>query len=398
MWIRSVLTISLILITGMTGCLRKGTHDTEQGSYQNSVRIRGRIENGAHEIVRLEEMAAREFIPLDTVTCDGSGAFEITFTPEGVAFYVLRYGPSGYVTLLIEPGEQISFTGHLGNTDTYQVEGSPGSALLRSLAVEHKATLNRLGDITRKNMAYASSPDYVERKGVFDRQFDSITSGFHDYSLRFIHDHSGSLAILVALYNLYGQALPVFDPETDLAVYRYADSVLMNRYSEFEAVQLLHAQVTEAVHLMNSDKQIDHLQKGEIAPDFVSSRPDGSQLALSDLRNDYVLLSFWAGWSRLSRDENETLREAMRLFGKRNFRILQVSFDDNREIWTRAIREDSLAWDHVSDLRRWETPVADLYHVEKIPFMVLIDPAGRVVESNLPGEELITRLQSIFGK
>ncbi len=57
-----------------------------------------------------------------------------------------------------------------------------------------------------------------------------------------------------------------------------------------------------------------------------------------------------------------------------NFRILQVSVDDNREAWTAAIEEDGLDWDHVSDLKRWETPVVSLYGVERIPFTVIMDP------------------------
>ena len=61
----------------------------------------------------------------------------------------------------------------------------------------------------------------------------------------------------------------------------------------------------EAEHVLNDEDQVRPVQKGEIAPDFVSSRTDGSQLALSDLKGNYVLLSFWAGWSRLSRDENQ---------------------------------------------------------------------------------------------
>ena len=142
--------------------------------------------------------------------------------------------------------------------------------------------------------------------------------------------------------------------------------------------------------------EIKEFQKGEIAPDFVSSRIDGSQLALSDLRGDYVLLRFWAGWSRLSRDENPTLKRAQEMYGEQPFRILQVSFDDNREIWTGAIREDGLDWDHVSELTRWETPVADLYKVEKIPCNLLLDPSGRIVDTDLFGDKLLEKLKIIF--
>jgi len=341
-------------------------------------------------------MGAREYIPLDTAICDATGAFDISFVTDHTAFYVLRFGKSEYITLLMEPGESVEFVGSSEQLGGYNVKGSPGSDLLLTLNIEHKRTLEALGEITRKNMEYVTSPDYPVMKLEFDRQFDSITAQFRAYSLQYIEENKGSLAILVALYNLYGQGLPVFDPGEDLYVYSFVDSVLMVNYSDFEAVQLLHAQVTESKRQIDEKHPLEKLQKGKIAPDFVSSRPDGEELALSDLSGNYVLLNFWAGWSQLSREENPALHKALDTYGDRNLKILQVSLDDNRQVWLDAIKKDQLKWNHVSDLKRWDTPVVDLYHVDRIPFTLLIDPKGRIMETNLFGDELLKELELIF--
>jgi peroxiredoxin len=359
--------------------------------------IRGTLENGSGQKVVLDEMAAREFIPIDTVTCDDNGVFHIRFEPEQLAFYGLRTGPSGYTTLLIEPGEKIEFRGSYGRDDPYSVEGSEGSELLNVLSAEHRNTLDALGKITRRNMELQSSPDYSALKPELDRQFDSITTAFRAYSLDFITSHRESPAILIALYNLYGQGLPVFHPGKDLDVYKYVDSVLTARYGDLEAVELLHAQIIEA-ETSGGYGMLTGPGIGEIAPDFVSSRPDGTQMALSDLKGNYVLLSFWAGWSKLSREENIYLKEAWTKYRNQPFRILQVSFDNNKDVWLGAIEEERLDWDHISDLKRWETLVADLYHVERIPSNYLIDPEGRIVAVDLFGQELIENLEVLFSK
>ena len=394
-------TVYIILAGALmvaSGCNRDKASEKEDDTSGNLTSINGILTDGAGEEVILEEMAAREFIPIDTVTCSGQGEFHVSFTPVRLAFYVLRTGPSGYVTLLIEPGEEIEFQGSYGQTDLYKVEGSGGSELLMVLAQEHKKTLDALGHITRKNMELRSEPGYTQLKKALDREFDSITTGFHEYSLDFIDRNQESLAILIALYNLYGQGLPVFHPERDLEVYGFVDSVLTPKYGDLEVVRLLHAQVLEARSPGGNEPQVPGPEKGEIAPDFVSSRPDGTQMALSDLKGKTVLLSFWAGWSKMSREENRYLKEAWQKYGKLPFRILQVSFDEDKEVWINAIEEEGLNWDHVSDLRRWETVVADLYQVDKIPSNFLIDPEGRIIGVDLFGNELIDNLENLYGK
>jgi peroxiredoxin len=391
-----LLYLSTMLIVFPFGCMRKEKTEIDQKSPHMVVILQGIIKDGGNSMVMLEEMGAREFIPIDTVETNQEGEFRFDFNSESVAFYVLRYGEGGYVTLLMEPGERAVFTGAVNEKEDYQVSGSAGSELLQKLAVEHKRTLHELSAITRSIMNLSGSPEYVTLKSDLDRQFDSITTAFQSYSREFIYENSNSLAILVALYNLYGQGLPVFSPGEDLDVYKYVDSVLTEKYKGFEAVDLLHAQIAEAENMQSDIPLQESLELGVKAPDFVSSRPDGSQMALSDLRGNYVLISFWAGWSKTSRDENPTLKRAFERFGNDKFRILQVSFDEDRQVWLDAIDQDQLEWIHVSDLRRWETPVADLYRVEKIPSNNLIDPEGRIVGSNLFGDKLINRLETLL--
>ena len=94
--------------------------------------------------------------------------------------------------------------------------------------------------------------------------------------------------------------------------------------------------------------------------------------------------------------ENATLVKAREQFEEKNFKILQVSVDDSKKAWTGAIEEDHLNWDHLSDLKRWETPVVELYGVDRIPFNVLIDPRGKIVETELYGEQLLSKLDQIL--
>ncbi|MCP4310668.1 MAG: redoxin domain-containing protein [Bacteroidetes bacterium] len=389
-----IILVSIALSSG--GCKQGKDKPHGPENLKEQTRIEGILQGGKGRQVLLEEMAVREYIPIDTVICDSEGRFQISFEPEQIAFYVLRTGQTGYITLLIEPGEKINFSDSPGQHGQYRIQGSGGSEQLMMLATEHKRTLNELGDISRQIRDYRDHRDYPEIKRRLDQRFDSITTSFRAFSLDFIEKNQESLSILIALYNLYGQGLPVFHPGKDFQTYRFVDSVMQSTYPEFEAARSLHAQVLEADATNEKNGQDHRPEVGEIAPDFVSSRPDGSQMALSDLKGDYVILCFWAGWSSLSREENRYLKEVWDMRGDFPIKILQVSFDGDGETWNQAIEQDHLTWDHMSDLVRWESLIADLYMVEKIPSNYLIGPGGKIIARDLFGGELVDKLEKLY--
>jgi len=80
----------------------------------------------------------------------------------------------------------------------------------------------------------------------------------------------------------------------------------------------------------------------------------------------------------------------------KNFDILSVSLDDNKDKWLNAIQKDGLTWTHVSDLHAWESSVVRLYGVEGIPATFLLDPKGVVVARDLRGHELEEKLEELL--
>jgi hypothetical protein len=85
------------------------------------------------------------------------------------------------------------------------------------------------------------------------------------------------------------------------------------------------------------------------------------------------------------------------MYHKNGFQIYQVSIDKTKDAWVKGIQDDHLEkWIHVSDVKYWKSMVISLYKIESIPCNYLIDKEGRIIASNLRGEQLKLKLAEIF--
>jgi peroxiredoxin len=144
--------------------------------------------------------------------------------------------------------------------------------------------------------------------------------------------------------------------------------------------------------------KFDAVSIGRVAPAFAAPDTSGKTISLSDYRGKYVLLDFWASWCMPCREENPMVVVAYKQFKDKNFDVLQVSLDQpgKKDAWIKAIHQDGLTWQHVSDLKYWNNEVAQLYMVKSIPQNFLIDPNGKIVAANLRGTALINKLASLL--
>jgi peroxiredoxin len=135
---------------------------------------------------------------------------------------------------------------------------------------------------------------------------------------------------------------------------------------------------------------------GQVAPDFTLNDTNDKPQSLSSHRGKVLLVDFWASWCGPCREENPNIVEAYKKFHPRGFDILSVSLDTKKERWLKAIQDDELTWNHVSDLNGWKSSAGEIYGIRAIPMSYLLDKNGKILAKNLRGESLKKKLDQVL--
>ncbi len=186
-----------------------------------------------------------------------------------------------------------------------------------------------------------------------------------------------SLAVLAGIQQL--------NPDKYLNLYKEVEAALSAKYPSSKYLANLKKDIM--AYEMQSQKA-NSLKVGEVPADFSLPTPDGKMISLSSFKGKVVLIDFWASWCGPCRKENPNVVAMYKKYHKKGFEILGVSFDDDKSKWVKAYEADGLTWNHVSDLKGWESAAAKLYGITTIPFTMLLDKEGKLIAKGLRGEEL----------
>ena len=136
---------------------------------------------------------------------------------------------------------------------------------------------------------------------------------------------------------------------------------------------------------------------GSVAPDFTAKNPEGKSISLKQSLGKVTIVDFWASWCKPCRVENPNVVALYAKFHAKGLNILSVSLDKEASAWKDAIAKDNLTWNHVSNLKEFEDPIALQYGINEIPTIFVLDAKGVIIAKDIRGEELNAKIASLLG-
>ncbi|MEO6489035.1 MAG: TlpA disulfide reductase family protein [Ferruginibacter sp.] len=369
-----------IIIIACTSC--------DQRQQKGRFKISGEMKNVPEQKIYLEQLYFSQKEPdlLDTGVLK-NGKFEMSAiaNEEGLFRVRLEKTQLGFVFINDQPDIRIYADSSIASWDAITYN-TPANNKLKNFLKECTARFTKYQEVSSRTANGSTVNDNLAIED--NRKLKELDESFKSFIIRTINSTTDPVLAMFAFgYTRNADQKQILD----------IVSGLKKKFPRHEGVRSLITEYERSIKQQSQrEAQTSTLPIGSMAPDFTMNDIKGKPFSLSQLKGKYVLIDFWASWCGPCRSENPNLVAAYNRYKDKNFTILGVSLDEDKDAWLKAIKADDLSWNHISDLKGWMSEASALYGFDGIPYNVLIDPEGKIIASSLRGSDLDIKLSEVL--
>ena len=312
-------------------------------SEKNSFTLKGEI-SGLSSDTLLVYYQVPEF-KLDTIFCQ-KGVFEYIIEPDTTTMFSLIFNTEESLPIFAEKGQSVLVK---GSTSELEIQGKGDNQLMSDILLLLKETPKREIKRTVDSLIQANSHSFTNIY-LIDKYYAHEKTPNYKHLEKLIESQSGIIKDTPYLMTL----LPKIEDHTN------------NR--------------SQSIHTL-----LGKNRKGE---DF----------KWGDIRNQYVLIDFWASWHPESVTEQDSLQTVLKALKKENFIICSISLDLDKEAWLKASDRDTTQWKQICDFKGWNNTLIKGQNIHELPYNLLLDKNKRIIARNIRGQELIDKVKDLIEK
>ena len=347
----------------------------------NTLRIKGTADlvNGS-KIYHVVADINNQPKTLDTLIINQK-SFDLKIEIDEPSFHFLQInGQNGTFPFIAENGK-LNVELYKDSLGTSKATGTVSNDDFMRYKSETKVYIESLNDIGNDLQQAMILKDSLLAQDL-QEQYQEVREQIQDYELEFLKEAPNSLISILILERLVANNTLTIEEAKSL--FESLSDRIINTKSGRAVKQQL--------------EQSPKAEVGKIAPPFEGPNPEGNQFALQSGLGKVTIIDFWASWCRPCRIENPNLVQLYHRNKNRGLSIVGVSLDKDKNKWIKAIQDDGLIWNHVSNLQFWNDPIAKLYKVTAIPATFLLDNEGIIIARDLRGFDLYNKVEELLNK
>ncbi len=349
---------------------------SEPKGYEVKGNISGEMESGAQAFLRKTNDVGR-FINVDTTSVI-NGQFSFTGEQEEAELhYIFFDNLRGNIPFVLENGT-IEVQAQRDSLNFSKIEGTLQNDLFAKFLEGSRAMALKARSMTADMRKASADMDTVQMNSL-RQEYTELQDEARDFELNYVKENPNAIISVFIIQKAQQQRLL---PEDEIeALYNGLSPEMQN--------------TSIGKKLKEKIDQGKKVTIGSKAPNFSAPTPSGEELALNDVLGKVTIIDFWAAWCRPCRAENPNVVRLYNKYKDQGLSIMGVSLDRKAEDWKKAIADDGLAWNHVSNVDYFDE-IAELYNVDAIPATFILDENGVIVAKNLRGAALEDKLSELL--
>lgn len=371
--------ILILIISVFNSCKNENTDVLKENNYV----IEGTIEENINETASIYFLKGEEKIVDSINIVDGKFSYSNKINQPELAFIYItdkEYGALKEFVLFTEPNKKIKINIQSVKDKKYTVSGSLINDEFFSFTKNYIEPIEQ----QENKMVLSINPDNIDNQNMLDSLLNLSNQFQHQKKqavLNYLKAHQNSIVITAYGFWLNSNSNDI--------------NFCKNIYTTIDKTTKQSHYGLAIEKVINNTNQ---LIVGGTIKDFTAVDKNGNNIQLSLLfkRNKLLLLDFWSSRCIPCRKQNPNLVNLYQQYHSKGFEIVGVSVDEDKKNWTNAIEQDKLSWIQICDLKSWEGAIPKQFDITETPTTFLINQKGTIVDINLKGEALQTKLKTVF--